>query len=99
MLFAPGLRDLATIRTVCAAVSRPVNVVMGLAGPTFGVAELAEVGVKRISLGSSLARQAFGAFLRAAEEIHTHGSFGFAREAIGFAELEGYFQTAPVGAS
>ena len=91
VLYAPGLPDLAAIRTVCAALNKPVNVVMGMPGATFGVAELAEAGVKRISLGSSLARAAYGTFVRACREIKDEGTFTFAKGAIGFAELEGFF--------
>jgi 2-methylisocitrate lyase-like PEP mutase family enzyme len=58
VLYAPGLHDLETIRTVCDVVTEPINVVMGMPGATFGMAELAEVGVKRISVGSALARLA-----------------------------------------
>ena len=58
VLYAPGLKDLEQIRTLCAAVSKPVNVIMGLPGAAFSVAQLAEVGVKRISVGSALARLA-----------------------------------------
>lgn len=91
VLYAPGLHDLDTIRLVCASVGRPVNVVMGMPGATFGVAELAGVGVKRISVGSALCRLAFGAFVRAAREMMTAGTFAFSSEAIGFSELESYF--------
>jgi 2-methylisocitrate lyase-like PEP mutase family enzyme len=91
VLYAPGLRDLETIRLVCESVSKPVNVVMGMPGPTFGLRELSEVGVKRISVGSALARAAFGAFVSAANEIVEYGTFSFASEAVGFAELEAHF--------
>ena len=91
VLYAPGLRDLETIRTVCDSVSKPVNVVMGMPGPTFGVAELSDAGVKRISVGSALSRAALGSFVLAAEEIQQRGTFTFASEAIGFAEIEKYF--------
>lgn len=91
VLYAPGLHDLETIRTVCAAVDRPVNVVMGMPGATFGVEDLARVGVKRISVGSALARAAFGAFVRGAREMATSGTFRFSQDAIGFSELEGFF--------
>jgi 2-methylisocitrate lyase-like PEP mutase family enzyme len=87
VLYAPGLRDLETIRTVCAAVSKPVNVVMGLSGPTLSAAELAAAGVKRISVGSALARAAFGAVARAAEEMRERGTFAFGAEGIPYAEL------------
>jgi 2-methylisocitrate lyase-like PEP mutase family enzyme len=86
VLYAPGLPDLDAIRTVCAAVSRPVNVVAGLAGTRYSVAELADAGVKRISLGSTLARAALGALARAAREIRDHGTFDFTDHAMPFAE-------------
>lgn len=91
VLYAPGLHDLGMIRTVCGAVTKPVNVVMGMPGATFGVAELADAGVKRISVGSALARLAFGSFVRAAREIRSAGTFRFSEQAMGFAELEGFF--------
>lgn len=91
VLYAPGLHDLDTIRTVCSALTGPVNVVMGMPGATFGVAELAEAGVKRISVGSALCRAAFGRFVRAAREMKEAGTFTFSNEAIGFADLESYF--------
>jgi 2-methylisocitrate lyase-like PEP mutase family enzyme len=91
VLYAPGLYDLGTIRIVCAAVAKPVNVVMGMPGATFGVAELAEAGVKRISVGSALARLAFGAFVDAAREMRSEGTFHFSQRAMGFAELESFF--------
>jgi 2-methylisocitrate lyase-like PEP mutase family enzyme len=87
VLYAPGLTQLDQIRALCASVSRPVNVVMGLVGGAFSVQQLAEAGVKRISLGSSLARAALGALMRAAREVREDGTFGFAAQAIQFAEL------------
>lgn len=90
VLYAPGLREIGQIRTLCAALDRPVNVVMGLVGPVFTVAELAEAGVKRISLGGSLARAALGALHRAALEIRDQGRFGFARDALTGAEVEAF---------
>ncbi|MEO9777706.1 MAG: isocitrate lyase/phosphoenolpyruvate mutase family protein [Sedimentitalea sp.] len=89
VLYAPGLRDLATIGEVCAAVNKPLNVVMGMPGAVFSVAELAQVGVKRISVGSALARLAYGAFVNAARDMQANGRFDFADTAMGFAELEG----------
>lgn len=86
-LFAPGLTTAEQIRTVCQAVTRPVNVVMGLKGGTLSVAELAALGVRRISVGSSLSRAALGAFLRAALEMKEDGTFSYAVEAIPFAEI------------
>jgi 2-methylisocitrate lyase-like PEP mutase family enzyme len=91
VLYAPGLHDLGTIRIVCEAVTRPVNVVMGMPGASFGVTELAAAGVKRISVGSALARLAYGAFVDAAREMRSAGTFRFSERAMGFAELEGFF--------
>jgi 2-methylisocitrate lyase-like PEP mutase family enzyme len=91
VLYAPGLKDLDEIREVCAALSKPVNVVMGLSGPSFSVAELSEAGVKRISLGSSLARQAYGELLRAANEVRGDGSFTFGERAPGSNEITHHF--------
>jgi 2-methylisocitrate lyase-like PEP mutase family enzyme len=89
VLYAPGLRDLGMIRTLCAAVGRPVNVIMGLSGAPFSVDDLAAVGVRRISVGSAFARAALGAFLRAAREVREHGTFTFAKSAASFAEIQG----------
>jgi 2-methylisocitrate lyase-like PEP mutase family enzyme len=82
VLYAPGLPDLAAIRSVCASVDRPVNVVMGLSGPTWPVDELRKVGVQRISVGGSFARAALGALIRAAEEVRDKGTFAYARDAV-----------------
>jgi len=85
VLYAPGLPSLDAVKTVCKSVSKPVNVLAG-ARP---VAELADAGAKRISLGSLLMRTAMGAFLRAARELKEHGSFSFAKDAVPFAEING----------
>jgi 2-methylisocitrate lyase-like PEP mutase family enzyme len=68
-----------------------VNVIMGLPGVTFDVAQLAAAGVKRISVGSALARLAYGGLIRAAREMRQAGTFGFAERAAGFEEIEGRF--------
>jgi 2-methylisocitrate lyase-like PEP mutase family enzyme len=86
VLFAPGLTTRDEIRTVCAAVGKPVNVVMGLKGKPFSVRELAELGVRRVSLGSSLVRASLTALVRAASEIREQGTFQFADAAISYAE-------------
>lgn len=92
VLYAPGLRDIDSIRTVCESVQKPVNVIMGIAGVTLSVADLAAVGVRRISVGSSLARLALGTFLGAAEEIQQYGTFSFAANVRSFAELDKFMQ-------
>ncbi len=90
VLYAPGLSDLEAIRTVCSAVKRPVNVVMGLVGQTFTVSELEAVGVKRISVGGSFARAALGALARAAREVKEQGTFTYAEDAMTGREVSAY---------
>ena len=90
VLYAPGLPSLEAIREVCASVSKPINVVMGLKGATFSVEELAAAGVKRISVGGALARAALGAFVRAAREMKDKGTFTFAADAIPHAEAKAF---------
>jgi 2-methylisocitrate lyase-like PEP mutase family enzyme len=91
VLYAPGLKAKQDIAAVISSVERPVNVVVGLQGMALSVKELSELGVKRISLGSTLSRVALGAFLRAAREMQEHGTFGFAAEAVPYAEINKLF--------
>jgi 2-methylisocitrate lyase-like PEP mutase family enzyme len=91
VLYAPGLPDLESVRRVCAEVDKPVNIVMGLSSTGFTVPELAAAGVKRISVGASFARAAYGAFVNAATEVINDGSFAYADSAIGFAEMNAFF--------
>jgi 2-methylisocitrate lyase-like PEP mutase family enzyme len=91
VLFAPGLRQPDDIRAVTSSVDRPVNVVMGLAGVRLPVTELAALGVKRISIGGSLARAALGSFLAAAREIRDTGSFAYADAAVPHGEINAIF--------
>jgi 2-methylisocitrate lyase-like PEP mutase family enzyme len=93
VLYAPGLKTREEIDAVVRAVApKPVNVVMGLSGPSFSLDVLASLGVKRVSLGSSLARAAYGAFLQAAREVKEKGSFDFARTAVSYAEINAMFR-------
>jgi 2-methylisocitrate lyase-like PEP mutase family enzyme len=91
-LYAPGLRSLADIRTVVAALApKPVNV---LAGSNFTtVAELAEAGVRRISVGGALARVAWAGFLEAAAEIAEHGTFNALARGVPFADINRSFES------
>ncbi len=77
VLFAPGLPDLAAVRTVCAAISKPFNFMAGIKGKSFAVEELAAAGVRRISLATSLYRAAMTGLLDAAREVRDAGTFGF----------------------
>jgi 2-methylisocitrate lyase-like PEP mutase family enzyme len=86
-LFAPGLTRAEEIRAVCSALSKPVNVVMGMKGVSLSLSDLAALGVRRISLGGSLCRAAMAALIAAAREIRERGTFGFAETATASAEL------------
>jgi 2-methylisocitrate lyase-like PEP mutase family enzyme len=92
VLYAPGLRDLATIRTVTAAVRRPVNVVMSAADPALTLRELAEAGVKRVSVGGALSRLALAAFLDGAREMKDRGAFSWVRRTVPSKELKTVFR-------
>ena len=88
VLYAPGLSSIDMVRTVCAAVSKPVNV---LAVPGFSLADLAAAGAIRISVGSKLTTAAFGAVRRAAVEMLESGTFDYAKEGMAFGELQALF--------
>ncbi|MEQ1787287.1 MAG: isocitrate lyase/phosphoenolpyruvate mutase family protein, partial [Acidimicrobiales bacterium] len=80
VLYAPGLRDLTQIRTVVRAVDRPVNVLVLPGGPA--VAELAEAGVRRISVGGAFSYVAAGAVAAAARELLEHGTTEFMPQVV-----------------
>ncbi|MEO6746845.1 MAG: isocitrate lyase/phosphoenolpyruvate mutase family protein [Caldimonas sp.] len=87
VLFAPGLPDLAAVRTVCSALTKPVNFMAGIKGRSFSVAELEAAGVRRISLATSLFRAAMTGLVNAAREVREHGTFGYLDSAIGTPQL------------
>jgi 2-methylisocitrate lyase-like PEP mutase family enzyme len=92
MLYAPGVRERADIQAIVSAVSpKPVNVLMS-ANTGLRVSDLAEMGVRRISVGSSLARAAWGGFISAAKAIAEEGSFAGFDGCPPFAELNGFFR-------
>jgi 2-methylisocitrate lyase-like PEP mutase family enzyme len=90
VLYAPGITDIETVRTICSSVSKPVNV---LAVPGFTMAELAQAGAKRISLGSKLANFAFGMLETASKEMLEQGTFDFSRSAMAYGRLQEMFST------
>jgi 2-methylisocitrate lyase-like PEP mutase family enzyme len=91
VLFAPGLPNLGAIRAVCSAVApHPVNVLAGIKGLSFSVADLGAAGVRRISLGGVLSRVAFGALISAAQEMKEKGTFTFVDQATPSAEIAAY---------
>jgi 2-methylisocitrate lyase-like PEP mutase family enzyme len=87
VLMAPGLPDLAAVRTVCSALSRPFNFMAGVRGRSFTTAALAEAGVKRISLATSLYRAAMSGLVDAAREVKDRGTFGYVETTMATAEL------------
>jgi 2-methylisocitrate lyase-like PEP mutase family enzyme len=92
VLYAPGLADRGDIQTFVAELSpKPVNLLMsGNTGLT--VADLADLGVRRISVGSSLSRAAWTGFIRVAETIAKKGSFSGFDGLVPFAEINGFFR-------
>ena len=91
VLYAPGLRDLETIRQVVAAVGKPLNVVMSAVDPGLTVQQLAGVGVKRISVGGALSRLAFTAIRDAAIALRDGGSFEWVRDTMPTKDLKAIF--------
>lgn len=88
VLFAPGLTTREEIIAVVKAVApKPINIVAGLGPSPFSLNELEDMGVKRVSLGSSLARAAYSGFLRAAEEIKAKGTFGFTQGTTSYGDI------------
>jgi 2-methylisocitrate lyase-like PEP mutase family enzyme len=92
VLFAPLLPDLAAVRTVCAAVSKPVNFMVAVPGKSFSVAELSAAGVRRVSLAASLYRAAKSGLVAAAREVRDAGTFGFLDRNVSNAEFANYMK-------
>ncbi len=92
VLFAPGLPDLAAVRAVCVAVSKPVNFMAGIKGKSFTVAELEAAGVRRISLATSLYRAAMSGLLEAAREVKEKGTFGYIDRSMTAQELNNFMR-------
>ncbi|MDG4873721.1 oxaloacetate decarboxylase [Mesorhizobium sp. WSM4935] len=93
VLYAPGIGDVEMVRTICSSVSRPVNV---MARPGFTIGDLAQAGVKRISLGPWLTNFAYGMLETAAREIQQDGTFGFTRAAMPFGKLQALFRSGDI---
>jgi len=91
-LFAPGLRSIADIKEVVAAVApKPVNVIVSSGFTTH--AELAAAGARRISVGGALARSAWAGFVAAAKEISEHGTFKRLESGVPFADMNKFFES------
>jgi 2-methylisocitrate lyase-like PEP mutase family enzyme len=81
VLYAPGVTGKDEIATLVRSVDRPVNVLVGIPGAPLNMRDLSAIGVRRVSLGSGLARAAFGSLVSAAREMREQGTFAFAEEA------------------
>jgi 2-methylisocitrate lyase-like PEP mutase family enzyme len=92
VLFAPGLPDIVSVRSVCSALSKPFNFMAGIRGKSFSVSELAAAGVKRVSLATSLYRAAMTSLLDAAREVRETGEFTFVERCVTTAELNKIMQ-------
>lgn len=91
--FVPGLLDLETLRTLCAESPLPINAMAGEGGPS--IAELAAVGVRRVSVGTALAQSAYTVARDAAAEILAGGGFARLGGAMGYGDVDGLMQSAP----
>ena len=92
VLMAPGLPDLAAVRAVCSALSKPFNFMVGIRGKSFTVAELEASGVRRISLATSLYRAAMSGLLAAAREAREKGTFGYLDQAVATPDLNTFMR-------
>ena len=92
VLFAPGLPDLAAVRTVCHALKKPVNFMVGMCGKSFAMAELAAAGVRRVSLSTSLYRAAMTGLLNAAKEVREHGTFGYIDTSLATPDMNAFLR-------
>ncbi len=92
VLFAPALPDREALRTVCAAVSKPINYMSGTRARTIPVAELAAMGVKRVSVATAFYRAAMDGLRAAALELHDHGTFGFVDRIMTSPELNAFMR-------
>jgi 2-methylisocitrate lyase-like PEP mutase family enzyme len=80
VLFAPGVRGREDIQTILREIDRPLNVLVGFRNLTLTVAELGELGVRRVSVGGSLSSIAYGGLIHAARELKDSGTLGFTSE-------------------
>ena len=92
VLYAPGLRDLATMKLVASSVSKPINVVMSAADPALTAAEMEAVGVRRLSVGGALSRLALAAFMKGAREMKDKGGFTWMNDTLATRDLKAVFR-------
>src|SRR6476659_5254077 len=92
VLYAPGLRDLATMKLVASSVGKPINVVMSAADPALTAAEMEAVGVRRLSVGGALSRLALAAFMKGAREMKDKCVFTWMRDTMPTKDLKAVFR-------
>ena len=93
VLYAPGLRDLATMKMVASAVGKPINVVMSAADPgAHGGARWRRSACKRLSVGGALSRLALAAFMKGAREMKDKGGFTWMRDTMPTRDLKAVFR-------
>ena len=90
VLMAPGLPDLTSVKAVCSAINKPFNFMVGIPGKSFSVTELEAVGVRRVSLASSLYSAAMSGLLAAAREVKDKGTFAYVDTSVGCWDLDRY---------
>lgn len=90
-LFVPGASDPRIIEALVREINCPLTAVMGLTGSPLTVSQLGSLGVRRVTIGGSLARATFGLIRRAAQEMATSGTFSYADQQIPDAELSQFF--------
>jgi 2-methylisocitrate lyase-like PEP mutase family enzyme len=90
-IFIPGVRDLNLIEQLVQQIPKPLTVVVGLKGSPFTVQQLADIGVRRITIGGSLARATYALIRKAAQEMMIKGQFSYAEEQIPDGELCEFF--------
>ena len=92
VLYAPGVRDLATMKLVASSVTKPINVVMSAADPALTAPQMEAVGVKRLSVGGALSRLALAAFMKGAREMKDKGGFTWMNDTMPSKDLKAVFR-------
>lgn len=92
VLFAPGIEAIEDIEHVVNALEKPVNVLMSTPDLPYGLAELQDIGVRRVSIGSSMAQLIYGTAIKAICQLAEKGSFSFLHEVMDYQELERWFE-------
>jgi 2-methylisocitrate lyase-like PEP mutase family enzyme len=91
VLYAPGIQTVEDIKAVLSSIDKPMNLLMGFASSALTVADASALGVRRVSVGGALARAAFGALKKAGDELLSHGTFSFSKEAMPGKDLNSLF--------